>query len=503
MAHFQAHTLKGTFVPRSTFYDSPFGRMFAKVEPWVPHGASDAAKEAVIKQFAETQMFKPEGADTPDDNPDLPAGYTYLGQFIDHDITFDPTSSLQRQNDPNRLRNFRTPRLDLDCVYGAGPDDQPYLYNQDLKGSDGFAGYLLIGQGTNPKEPDLPRNCQGRALIGDMRNDENTIVSQLQLAFLKLHNRVLASIAGDADHPMPASKEQFQEAQRIVRWFYQYVVWNDFVKRLVSNSLHADVLKKDGGIFKLNTLFYKWKQAPYIPVEFSVAAYRFGHSLVRPGYQVNATSAFGFNHELPIFAAPGTPKPDDREIELRGFRRLPASATMQWDWFFQLPSTGGPFPQPSQKIDPILARSVFHIPGGPDTTNPLATLNIRRGWRMELPSGIGVAKAMGVTPLDIDPTSVENELWVYILKEADSLPAQNKGKMLGPVGGRIVAEVFAGLLKGDPLSYVNCDPNWTPAGETHLSVSSPTNGGDWEVADLLLASGVPTSIGDINDLLNS
>ncbi|MGI9490865.1 MAG: peroxidase family protein, partial [Geminicoccaceae bacterium] len=127
MAHFQAHTLKGTFVPRSTFYDSPFGRMFAKVAPWVPEGQNDAEREAAIRNFAENQMFKPEGADTPDDNPNIPAGYTYLGQFIDHDITFDPTSSLMRQNDPNGLLNFRTPRLDLDNVYGRGPAEQPYL----------------------------------------------------------------------------------------------------------------------------------------------------------------------------------------------------------------------------------------------------------------------------------------------------------------------------------------------------------------------------------------
>lgn len=164
MAHLQAHTLRGTFVPRSTFYDSPFGRMFAKVAPWVPRGHNDEEREAEIRNFAESQMFKPEGADDPDNNPNLPAGYTYLGQFIDHDITFDPTSSLQRQNDPNRLRNFRSPRLDLDCVYGAGPYDHLYLYDtrNARVSSGGFAGYFLVGHGENPNEPDLPRNSLGR-----------------------------------------------------------------------------------------------------------------------------------------------------------------------------------------------------------------------------------------------------------------------------------------------------------------------------------------------------
>lgn len=494
MAHFQAHTLAGGFIPRSTFYDSPFGRLFAKVAPWVPRGLDDDQREAEIRTFAENEMFKPEGADTPDDNPNLPAGYTYFGQFIDHDITFDPTSSLQRMNDPNRLRNFRTPRLDLDCVYGAGPPDQPYLYDTSRVHPDGFAGYFLIGRGANPNEPDLPRNTLGRALIGDMRNDENVIVSQIQLAFLKLHNRILESIVGGSG---PANETQFREAQRIVRWFYQYVAWNDFVKRIVGNSLHASVLKKDSGIFRLNTLFYKWKQAPYIPVEFSVAAYRFGHSLVRPGYQINLTPTHGFGVERPIFAAPAS-----GIVDLRGFRPLSESTTLQWDWFLKFPSSSGPFPQASQTIDPILARSVFHIPSGA-TTNPLAFLNIARGWRMELPSGIGVAKAMGVQPLNVDPESPENELWVYILKEADSpLRGADRGQRLGPVGGRIVAEVFAGLLHGDPLSYVSCDPNWTPASEDHLPFDAPFNGGDWEFADIIRAAGMPITAADVNAVLN-
>ena len=64
-------------------------------------------------------------------NPRIPAGFTYLGQFIDHDLTFDPASSLQKQNDPDALVDYRTPAFDLDNIYGRGPDDQPYLYQAD------------------------------------------------------------------------------------------------------------------------------------------------------------------------------------------------------------------------------------------------------------------------------------------------------------------------------------------------------------------------------------
>ena len=124
------------------------------------------------------------------DNDGIPAGYVYLGQFIDHDIRFDPTSQLQRRNDPDGLINFRTPRFDLDSVYGSGPFDEPFQY--DPTGPhNGFA--MLI---ENRGGPDLRRNAKGRALIGDPRNDENGIVSQLHVAFLSLHNRRMDDLAG-------------------------------------------------------------------------------------------------------------------------------------------------------------------------------------------------------------------------------------------------------------------------------------------------------------------
>ncbi|MGH9263334.1 MAG: peroxidase family protein, partial [Acidimicrobiales bacterium] len=129
-------------------------------------------------------------ADTPGpagDNPDIPSGYTYLGQFVDHDITFDPVSSLDRLHDPDALTTYRTPRFDLDSVYGRGQADSPYLYDAEDPAS------MLIGRNTSGEhEPvDLPRNQQGRALIGDPRNDVHFIVSQLHLAFLRFHNSVV------------------------------------------------------------------------------------------------------------------------------------------------------------------------------------------------------------------------------------------------------------------------------------------------------------------------
>ncbi|MCB0096617.1 MAG: hypothetical protein KDE46_12890 [Caldilineaceae bacterium] len=490
MQHGTAGLFDNVIVPRSRFYSSPFGRLFDNLEPWVPDGVTDDERERTLDKFARDEMFEPVGAGFNFDNDKIPAGYTYLGQFIDHDITFDPTSSLMRHNDPNHIHNFRTPRLDLDSVYGGGPKVTPYLYDSQRVASDGTTGFFLI-EANDADTPgrDLPRNSQGTALIGDPRNDENVIVAQIQLAFLRLHNRVLNNITDG--HDANAIQANFNQAHRIVRWFYQYIVWHDYVKKIVVDTIHKDVLKRKGsrGPWDLNTRFYHWKQAPYMPVEFSVAAYRFGHSQVRPGYQMNFNLKVGV--EKPIFVM----NPAERLDDLRGGRRLPAEFTVQWDWFLKFATNPGGFPQNTRQIDTKLARSVFAIPDGAGGSNPLAALNLRRGWRMGLPSGPAVAKAMGEKALPV--AGSQQALWYYILHEAEKLPGANKGKMLGRVGSHIVAEVFAGLLMGDSLSYFNIDPNWTPDTEAHLQLGQPENGQDWEFADLIKAAGMPITKDDI------
>ncbi|WP_172977392.1 heme peroxidase family protein [Roseovarius sp. THAF9] len=486
--------------------------MFRSLPPWSPPGDTEEQIDADIRAFAANAMAETDGDDQLD-NANLPAGYTYFGQFVDHDITFDPTSSLMRQNDPDKLHNFRTPRLDLDCLYGEGPADEPFMYDTNR------GGMFLIGrvqrdiednptEGSN--EPDLPRNVQGRALIGDMRNDENVIVSQFQLAMLRLHNAVYGQLIGqdpdDTAAHFEIDQDKFHAAQRIVRWFYQYVVWNDFIKRLTKNDIWSEVLRLVDGKFVNGARFYKWEKNPFMPVEFSVSAYRFGHSLIRPGYLVNLNSDVGLgfdpndptSRELPIFDPTNSGQHD-----LRGFRFFPHKHTVQWDWYFKMSSSVEQFfPQPARRIDPKLSSAVSKIPEGPGKPNLLATLNLLRSWRMEIPSGTAVAQAMGFAPHAIDDPH-EDILWHYILKEAASIPAANSGRMLGNVGSTIVAEVFGGLLYGDPKGWVQNEPGWTPADEPAITALLPTGGpenGDWEVADLIRASGAPV---DDNDVANT
>lgn len=462
--------------PRSTFHHGPFGRMFRKLAPWIPPGATQEAKRAAIDALADT-MFEQAGTggDPAGDNPAIPSGYTYFGQFVDHDITFDPTTSLTKLNDPNRLHNFRTPRFDLDNLYGEGPDDEPFMYDRTKP------GHFLIGAGKGEGEDDLPRNVQGRALLGDKRNDENTIVSQLQLAFLKLHNVIHDRVVADEGL---TGREAFTRAQNLLRFHYQHIVLFDFVPRICGEDVVRSLIdfeNPDPADIRLR--FYRPKETAFMPVEFSVAAYRLGHSMVRGRYDLNSIVT-----ARPIF----TPAPNAGELDdLRGFRPLPGKWTLDWRLYLDLPGGTAPV-QPSRLIDSKLtsALRVIH----PEQAS-LAALNLLRGFRMVLPSGQAVARSMRLpvlsnAELGVDPSLAgrETPLWLYILKEAEI--EGEGGRHLGPVGGRIVAEVFVGLAKHDPNSFLNIDPGWSPAtainGEPLVEPSGPR----LQLGDLIRAAGL-------------
>lgn len=465
--------------PRSQFHDSGrFGRMFGSLPPFASDNPS--VRQALI------ELGKPGGLlDAKDktdaspadlitlpalnknntNNPAMSAGMTFLGQFIDHDITFDPTSSLERQVDPELIENFRTPTLGLDNLYGSGPSASPHLY--DAKNP---AKFLIESGGI---KGDLPRNSQGTALIGDPRNDENLIVSQLHLAFLKFHNAIVDRL--DADGISGA--DLFSEAQRLTRWHYQWIILHEFLPLTCGQDVVTDVLKK-------GRKFYKWNNDPYIPVEFSVAAYRFGHSQVRPSYRANFTGHEGKPFFAMIFGKPSKPTdPDD----LRGGCRAPRRY-IGWPTFFNF---GDGNVRPNKRIDTKLSSALFALP----TANPsvpanpasLAQRNLLRQLTFSLPSGQRVAQAMKVDQLsptdlkDLKPLGLDRStpLWYYVLKEAEVLA---NGEHLGPVGGRIVAEVLIGLMEGDKQSYLKQDPDWTP---TLPTVEPSHQGQSFSMIDLL------------------
>ena len=429
-----------------------FGRLFPELAP------ADIDRE-MLDRLATAMVLAAGGSVA---NLGIPAGYTYLAQFVDHDLTFDPNSRMETSNDPYTLVDFRTPRLDLDSVYGSGPMDQPFLYRWN--GNGGYPGLrLLVAEsGSNGRARfDLPRNDEGRALIGDSRNDENVIISQLHTLFLRFHNRVIDDLLrARAPGNGRIAAVVFEDAQRQVRWHYQWLVLNDLLPKIVGEPMKTSVLADSAaGPPVITRQYFRWQNDPFMPVEFSGAAYRFGHSLVRPDYRVKLAG-----DSLPIVAPPGN------GAQLGGFRRVPKALEIEWRMFF--PLERDVFAQRAMTIDPFLSRALAHLP--PDDAS-LVKLNLKRGDALGLPAGRDVARAMSEEPLsDAEllpkPIALDDDLkqavlhaaplWYYVLCEA---LAKGEGKHLGPVGGRIVAEVLVGLVHGDPGSYLRQDPRWRPA----------------------------------------
>ena len=268
------------FLDSLSGHDDPgmFGRMFPNLEPL-------AVDDGPLKELADAMKDANPG-DAAGNNTNIPAGFTYLGQFVDHDITLDLTSFGDKEADPTAVENFRTPALDLDSVYGLGPDGSRQLYARNPGDADGktpgpkfLIGKTIsvpVGNVTITPRNDLPRNPEGFALIGDHRNDENLVVAQTHLAMLKFHNKVCDQLAASG---MPAG-EIFAQARQIVTWHYQWMVLHDFVERITEKGIVAKILEQ-------GRRFYRFKKTPYMPVEFSAAAYRFGHSMVREVYSHN------------------------------------------------------------------------------------------------------------------------------------------------------------------------------------------------------------------------
>jgi len=343
-------------------------------------------------------------------------------------------------------------------------------------------GRQLTGNPGDPNTRDLQRNSPDsgpkRALIGDPRNDENVIVAQLQSAFLRFHNRVAEVLHG--------SHADFHTIQRIVRWHYQWVVLYDFLPTIIGQGMLETILphvKKKTTVAqdKPDLRFYRWRNEPFIPVEFSVAAYRFGHSMVRPIYRLNTTLP---DRQVIFSLDPNIPN-------LTGFREFPDNWAIDWKLFFDFGNTPPKFGpqriQPAYKIDSSLVNPLGDLPPSIASSIPsLAERNLLRGLRMGLPSGQDVARRMGVPVIpdeklrvgkateedsgknirliDISP-GFRNKapLWYYVLAEAQQVFVNDATAIrLGPVGGRIVGEVFVGLLLGDSHSFLNQDPLWQP-----------------------------------------
>jgi hypothetical protein len=455
------------------------------------------------------------------DSP-IPAAYTYFGQFVDHDITLEvqpadlpPSASgsvgallspnmapMPADQIPKVLRNFRTATLDLDNLYGPPAPRDPANGDKMLIGTVTALGATEEpfvrppGKGDDNDLPREPRNDDflhdRAAMIGDPRNDENLIVSQLHLAFLKAHNQLV-----DDGH-------SFDGARRVLRQHYQHIVVHDYLRRVADPAIVDDVLAQ-------GTSWYDSTAEPlFMPLEFSVAAFRFGHTMVRAAYNFNT------NFNFADAAADPTGRRSAATLELlftftalsgslgfgTGSDTLPENWIIEWENIIG----DGPNVNKARRFDPELAALVngevtalFNLrtlTGEPEggLAARLAARNLLRGYRLRLPTGQAVAAHLGLpvlTPDQLRAAAPDQQqaleaggfldrtpLWFYLLAEA----RHHGGERLGPVGSTIVAGVLIGLVRRSQDSIL-ADPAFAP------SLPAAT-AGSFELADLLRFAGV-------------
>jgi len=381
----------------------PFIRTFPKLA-----GFTDPTQQ----QIADLAQRMQDPNNDSETNEAVTSGFTYFGQFLDHDMTLDTSPPPTDFVDPTTLRNSRTFAFDLDSVYGGGPTVNPELYEADKK-------HFKVQKANLNGVRDLPRRADGSAILVEKRNDENQILSQIQVTFLMAHNKLIDSGLS------------FTDARATLRAAYRSAIYNDFLPHLLS-PVNATKVKQ---------LEPKKKGTP---VEFAVSAYRFGHTQVRLAYRLNANNNC---QNLQVFSLTA---PD---ASLMGGRPLQAGRQIDWGMFFV------DFPQPegcagvqprnfSREIDPLISASLFRlpIPGAEATgSNVLAFRNMSRAHFYKLPSGQAVAKQMGlpvITPADLDlgpGFEKGTPLWFYVLEESERT---QDGRKLGPVGSHIVKAGF-------------------------------------------------------------
>ncbi len=448
--------------------------------------------------------------DDPAGDSDIPAIFTYFGQFVDHDITLETVSAeLNQLLDPDlkpltleeireKIRNARTATLDLDSVYGLpAPRSGEKMVVGQVTPLNGTQPPVLRPPGKDD-DNDLPREPRSEdithdraALIGDPRNDENTIVAQLHLAFLRAHNALVKQGLS------------FEQARRLLRQHYQHIIVHEFLPHVADPKIVRDILKN-------GNRFYDATAEPFfMPLEFAVAGYRFGHSMVRAAYDFNLNfntsgeqgtrpATLGF---LFVFTALSG------QLGFgEGTDTLPDNWIIEWENFVG----EGRRAQNARRLDPQLVEPLFQLQDLEGNVVPgdgarLAVRNLLRGYLLRMPTGQAVARAIGQPPLTPDeilaaaekvqaPEGEESQaavlrdsgflrrtpLWYYVLAEAS---ARGRGNHLGPVGSTIVAEVLIGLARRSEDSILRVKGKWKPS----LPSAKPN---EFTLADLLRLAGV-------------
>lgn len=463
-----------------------YGHMFPKVTKPSP---SDLEKLAVLGRSILDDGKAPFCGVS---NDQTLAIYTYFGQLIDHDLSYDATPLKDAdKNEPEKIHNRRTPWLDLDQVYGGGPGRSPALYT----GPKGAERFKIEVNCDLP--PGKPYKLLGDQLVPpdkrDFRDLENAILLQMHVLFMRLHNiAVEEGLTCGIPEIDAQDKTPFNKAARLVRWQYQWLVRENFLNEIIDTDIQKRVLAQGPR--------FQWKPREFfIPVEFSTAAFRFGHSAVRPKYTLRRGGP-----EISL------EKLIDPKIATES---LPQELVIDWDKFLKGRMNSidtrvvlelGKLRNYTVRIfsnNPVTDLSKGDARADPPEL-PVRTL-LRSAW-MGVTSGQAIARALclpeeqllrreeliGRMNCDdhepdrpgqaLDAALLENTpLFFYILREAE---VRQAGRRLGPVGSRIVADVIEGSFRADADSYWHLYPKWEP----------PL----WKVA-----SGPPKKIGSLIDLV--
>lgn len=447
-----------------------FGRLFPNLAPLNQHSDLDLADLAQAQQDPNLDAANNcTNTALPPVIPDSGCVFSIMtyggGQFFDHDITLDRQPSPFAAVDPTTLTNFRTFKLDLDSVYCGGPSVTP----------DIFVGNKFKVQNPNLNGVrDYARGPDGKALLCEGRNDENQIIAQFHLGLLFFHNRLI-------DEGM-----SFGQAQLFLTLHYQKAV----VKELSENTLSVPFT--DQRVQRLaNQAKLKNQNKAFTPIEFSVAAFRYGHSNVRRAYRLNA-GPLGNCPNLQVFAASA---PGVEPADLRGGRQLQAGRQIDWGMFDStLPEPAGceGLRNIQRKFDELISSSLFLLPNPfvADRNNVLGFLNMVRAKHYGLPSGQAVAAELGLPVLTAEELGLDANLaarfaggvplWFYVLRESQ---VRENGQRLGPTGSLIVAAGFQAMLEADKDSILRQNQGFVP----DPRVAGPD--GEVELTDLQVFAG--------------
>jgi hypothetical protein len=503
-----------------------YRKMFEDLAPYYPE-PDDLGKLATIMS-GRTRFIDAENnselfnKDEMEVVPEIPSGYTYLAQFISHDISFEEDSDRHVRRDRpwgimdpeliKNLRNLRKPNFDLETIYGyENPTNRgetsrdeliteidefhplPLLKLGDTKGNSVDGGTAALSY-----PHDLPRGLACvEARIVDSRNDENLLLAQTQAAFIKFHNAMVVNLSESKKYQDESgqvkTKELFDKARKLTIRYYQTIILRDFLPRIVQKSVLDDVTPA------VNTRKLFYQPDLFIPLEFSVAAFRFGHSMIRDKYNLNvrhfdssvfedspAETSPALLRDLTMFTGRGAMNSTPLSIHLK----LPSIWIIDWNLFYEL---DGSIFTSLEKIRNIAQRINTDLPiellrlrpraeNDPEgRASSLAALDLFRGRRFGLPTGQDVATKIGATPLSAeeignlimrkavvgagrdDPQKIKERLhdvfgkktplWFYVLAEAE---LQGSGK-LGVVGSRIIAETIIQLLYHSEYSILRHD----------------------------------------------